>query len=87
MSEDEILEGIAQVAHRQLAWRGPLEPGMRLLEELELDSLRRLALAVEIENKFRICLDDEEADLVTVGDLVKAIARQLQARQTEGRRR
>ena len=53
---------------------GKLRPEMHLVEDLELDSLRLLTLAVEVENHFRICLDeDEEAGIETVGDLVRVI--------------
>ena len=51
---------------------------MRLGEELQLDSLKLLTLAVEVENRFRICLDEaDEAAIVTVADLVAAIRRQV----------
>jgi acyl carrier protein len=74
MTDDEILEGIAEVARRHVGWSGPLNPDLRLVEDLELDSLKLLTLAVEVENHFRVCLDPErDAELVTVADLVAAI--------------
>jgi acyl carrier protein len=49
-------------------------------EILGLDSLKLLTLAVEVENRFRICLDPEdEAGIETVADLVAIIRRQLDA--------
>jgi acyl carrier protein len=49
---------------------------MRLVEDLGLDSLKLLTLTVEIENRFRIRLDEEtEARIQSVGDLVSAIRR------------
>ncbi len=76
MTREEILAGVAELARRELGWSGPLEPEMRLLEELSLDSLRRLTLAVAVENRFRIRLSPEdEAALETVADLVAVIDR------------
>ena len=49
------------------------------IEDLELDSLKALTLAVEVENRFRVCLDPEiEATIVTVGDLVDMVRRELE---------
>lgn len=76
MAEGEILDGIAEVARIHLGWEGDLSPGLRLVEDLELDSLKSLTLALEVENHFRVYLD-QEAGIVTVGDLVQAIARHL----------
>lgn len=73
-----ILAGIAEVARRHLDWRGTLRPGQRLVEGLGLDSVRRVTLVVEIENRFRIRLDpDSEARIETVGDLVTVIRSKL----------
>ena len=71
-----ILEEIAEVARLHLGWDGDLQPSLRLVEDLELDSLKGLTLALELENHFRVRLD-QEAGLVTVGDLVAAIERHL----------
>ena len=80
MTDREILAGIAEVARTHVGWTGDLEPGLRLVEDLELDSLKALTLAVEVENRFRICLDPEvESTIVTVGDLVTAVGEQLDA--------
>jgi acyl carrier protein len=78
MRQELILEGVARVAERHLDWEGELRPEMHLVEDLELDSLKLLTLAVEIENHFRICLDEEdEAAIETVADLVQAIERKV----------
>lgn len=74
----EILAGIVDIAKRQLDWRGAVSLDMPLLETFDLDSLRQLTLIVEIEDRFRIRLDDrDEASIATVGDLVGAIRRKL----------
>lgn len=72
VSDAQIIDGIAEVARQHLGWKGSLRPEMRLVEDLELDSLKSLTLALEVENHFRICLD-EEAGIQTVGDLVTII--------------
>lgn len=78
MRDEEILAGIVAVAHQHLRHRGLLSPEMRLVEDLELDSIRLLTLAVEVENRFRVRLDeDDEAAIETVGDLVAAVRRKL----------
>jgi acyl carrier protein len=72
LTRDEILDGIAEVARIHLGWEGALRSEQRLVEDLELDSLKSLTLALEVENYFQVCLD-EEAGIVTVGDLVAVI--------------
>ena len=74
MSDAEILEGIRSVAAAHLGYEGPLEASMRLAEDLLLDSMKLLTLAIEIENHFRVRLPDEiAAEIATVADLVDAI--------------
>ena len=60
MTEAEAMAVVAEVAREKLGWSGDLRPEMRLIEDLELDSIRLLELAVEIENRLRIRLDEEE---------------------------
>ncbi len=80
MSRERVLEGIAEVARRHLGWQGALRRDMRLVEDLELDSMRLFTLAAEVENHFRVILDEEdEGALVTVGDLADLIGRKLGA--------
>jgi acyl carrier protein len=75
-----VLAGIADVARRHLEWTAPISRELRLVEAFQLDSLRHLTLVIELENRFRIRLDDqEESAIVTVGDLVDMIRRKLQA--------
>lgn len=65
------------MAREHLEWTLPLAPEMRLVEDLRLDSIRLLTLAVEVENRFRVRLDEDEAGIVTVADLVAAVRRRL----------
>ncbi|MGD9253221.1 MAG: phosphopantetheine-binding protein [Holophagae bacterium] len=76
LSRAEVLAGIEEVANQHVGWSGELRPEMRLVEDLELDSIKSLTLALEVENAFRVELDQAEG-LVTVGDLVDEIRRRL----------
>ena len=74
MSRDDIFRGVAEIARQQLDWSGKLRPDSRLVEDLELDSVRLLTLAMEVEDRFRVCLDEaDEASIVTVDDLVRLV--------------
>ncbi len=74
MERDAILDGIREVAAQHLGWQGDLPLEARLVEDLELDSLRLLTLAVEVENRFQVALDpDTEAEIESVLDLVRAV--------------
>lgn len=84
VDDQQILEVVGEIAREQLGFSGVLQPGQRLAEDLELDSLKSLTLAVEVENRFRICLDpDSEAEIVTVGDLVATVRRKLEGRSDD----
>jgi acyl carrier protein len=78
VEREAILAGIQAVAREHLGRREALTPELRLVEDLELDSIQLLTLAVEVENRFRVCLEPEdEAGIATVGDLVAAVAARL----------
>lgn len=81
VTERRILTGIATVAREHLNWEGQIQRDQRIVETLQLDSLRLLTLVVEIENHFRIMLDEDAgAGIETVGDLVDTIGSKLEAR-------
>ena len=80
MTEDEILKRIAEVARDKLELQVEVHPQTRLVEDLELDSIRLLTLAMEVEDRFEICLDEEDEEgIVTVADLVDVVGRKLAA--------
>ena len=80
----EILAAVAALARDKLGYDGELEPGMRLVEDLELDSIRLMTLAMEVEDHFRICLDeDDEAAIVTVADLIGVVKKKLAEQRSE----
>jgi len=75
---------IADVAREHLRWTGPISLDLPLVEALALDSLRRLTLIVEIEDRFRVCLEaGDELSIKTCGDLAALIGRKLAERSPE----
>jgi len=78
MERADVLRALAAIARDKLDYKGELTPALRLVEDLELDSLRLLTLATEVEDHFRICPDeDDEAAIVIVEDLVDVVERKL----------
>lgn len=74
----QLLDDLRAIAADTLDWHGPLEESSALTEDLGLDSLRALGLLIEIENRLRVRLTPEdEAGLVTVGDLLTVIQARL----------
>jgi len=79
--ETEILCTVRDLARRHLDWSGPVRPEMDLVEDLQLDSLKLLTLAVPVENHFHISLDTaNEVRIRRVSDLVSAIEQKLSHR-------
>lgn len=77
MTDDEIFAAIAEVARDKLEITH-VQRSARLVEDLELDSIRLLTLAMEIEDRFQVCLDeDDEAGIETVDDLISVVRRKL----------
>ena len=74
--EDAIVEGIVSVARAHLELSDPalLELdreallGLRLVEDLGLDSIQLLTLAVEVENHFEVALDEFDPGAPIEGD-------------------
>jgi acyl carrier protein len=78
LGPEAILEAIAAEARAILGFTKSLTPELRLVEDLQLDSLRLLTLAMALEDRFRIALEEEEeAGIATVGDLVALVQRKL----------
>ena len=79
ISLGEIRDTLAEIAAK-LGYSGSLSPELRLVEDLRLDSVGILTLAVEVEDRFRICLDAaDEAAIRTVGDLERVLRAKLEA--------
>jgi acyl carrier protein len=78
MTREQVLIDLEEIASLHLGRAGGLRLEMDLIEDLELDSLLLLTLAVEVENRFEICLDqEEEATIRTVGDLAETVMRKV----------
>jgi acyl carrier protein len=78
MTDAEILDAVRAVAREHLQFTGPIDADTLLVETLRLDSLRRITLVAEMENRLSICFErGDEAGLVTVGDLVALARRRL----------
>ena len=78
MTSEDILTAITVLAHEKLDYEGSLSPEMRLVEDLELDSIRLLTLATEIEDHFRLRIDEaDEAAIVTIADLISVVENKL----------
>jgi len=76
VSDEEILKEIAAVARAQLGYEGPVIRELVLVEAFALDSVRLLALVVELETRFGVTMDAwNDCGLETVGDVVDAIQR------------
>lgn len=83
--EKAILAGIAAAARKELGFQGELRPETSLVEDLQLDSIRLLSLAMAVEDHFRIALDaEDEGGIERVGDLVALVAAKLAARGAAG---
>ena len=86
LTDGEILRQLESMVREKLEWRGELRGDMRLVEDLELDSLQLMTLAVETENRFRIILDpDEEASIERVEDLVRLVSKKSARADQNGR--
>ena len=78
MAPDAILDGIREVLSAELGWEGELSPATRLVEDLELDSLRLLTLGVGLEDRFQVALEEgDEEGVETVADLAEVLGRRL----------
>jgi acyl carrier protein len=76
-SDTRVRDALAEIA-RGMGYAGPLLPQLRLAEDLGLDSVGLLTLAVEVEDHFRVCLDaEEEAAIRTLGDLERVLLGKL----------
>ena len=78
----KVWDEIVRLAREEGGWQGPLEPAMHLVEDLELDSIQLLSLAVAVEDRFLIELDEaDEAEIATLGDLCRLVEAKLAGRE------
>ena len=77
-----ILDVIRNIAREELDYDGPVEEPAELARDLALDSMTVVVLAVAIEDRFRIKLNEADAQVLnTVGDLVTLVQRRVQEQQ------
>ena len=76
--DTRVLEEIRRIARVELEFSGEVLPTARLNEDLHLDSMAMIVVAVGLENVFRVKLQEEDAGLIlTVGDLVKLVVQRV----------
>jgi acyl carrier protein len=76
--EREILEEVRRIARAELDFGGLIEARSRLKEDLQLDSMAMIVVAVGLENRFQVKLDEQDAGTIaTVGDLTRLVERRL----------
>ncbi|HEY8210565.1 MAG TPA: phosphopantetheine-binding protein [Myxococcaceae bacterium] len=80
--EDDVrqqaLAEIRRILGEELAVAASVEPGQALVADLHLDSMELLTLAVGLENRFRVRLNEaDSAGVRTVGDLAGLVARRV----------
>ncbi len=75
---DEILSLLSAILREHCAVQGPISFDQRLADDLGLDSVGLLTLAVEAENRFQVVIrDDPERPPCTVLDLIRLIEQEL----------
>jgi acyl carrier protein len=66
--QDEALDVIAKISHKD---RAGIKPEQELTADLGIDSPKGLQLLMELEEKLKIEISDEEAArMLTVGDVL-----------------
>ncbi len=71
---EQVLEEIRRIARTDLEFTGDVIASSRLNEDLHLDSMAMIVVAVGLENRFRVKLQEEDAGQIgTVGDLIKLV--------------
>jgi acyl carrier protein len=84
LSEQDVLIEIRQIVERELEMARDVNPTDRLVQDLGLDSMTLITLAVALEDRFQILLSDEEATRIeTVGELARCIVARVAASRAE----
>lgn len=79
MTRDDLLETLRRILVTEFELDGALvEPGARLVEDLDLDSIDGVTIVVRLEALLHVAISDEEIQMMqTVGDIVDALADRL----------
>ena len=76
--DTRVLEEIRRIARVDLEFAHEVLPTARLNEDLHLDSMAMIIVAVGLENAFRVKLEEEDAGLIlTVADLVTLVVQRV----------
>ncbi len=79
MTETQLLEGLTAVAREHLDFEGNLAADTKLVDTLQLDSIRLLTFVVETENHFQVMLEEgDEEGIETAGDLARLVKDRLE---------
>jgi acyl carrier protein len=79
MATDDLEAALVDLARTELSLEGTLAPDADLAAHL--DSMQRLRLLVAIEDRYRVSFDaEDEAELRTLAEAVRALRRKLEAR-------
>ena len=77
MSVEQVLDEMSRIAARELEFTGPVRPDARMAD-LGLDSLGLTVLAVGLENRFRVRLQEQDAEgIETASDLAALVVRRV----------
>ncbi|MDP3232181.1 MAG: acyl carrier protein [Myxococcales bacterium] len=75
---EQVLSTVQAIAEVELDHHEPITLRQRLNEDLHLDSIGMVVVAVGLENRFRVKLGEEDGvQLKTVGDLVGLVCRRV----------
>jgi acyl carrier protein len=79
MSETDILEGLAEIVEEVAGVAvEDVTPEKSFVDDLDIDSLSMVEIAVQAEDKFGVKIpDDELANLKTVGDAVSYVSKNV----------
>ncbi len=77
MTNEEILGVLAEIVNEVAGVEtGEITPDKSFVDDLDIDSLSMVEIAVQVEDRFGVKVpDDELANLTTVGDAVNYIAK------------
>jgi acyl carrier protein len=75
----EVAAEIARVLREELGLSREVKPGDDLVTDLQLDSVGLLTVVVDLEDRFRVALAEEDASRVrTVGELAALVSRRAE---------
>ena len=77
MTNEEILGVLAEIVNEVAGVEtGEITPDKSFVDDLDIDSLSMVEIAVQVEDRFGVKVpDDELANLKTVGDAVDYVAK------------